>query len=87
MLLARTTFIRWSTVADFTGERGGVYFEAGFALGLGRQVIWTVREDVLDKVHFDNRQYNFIVWKSSGLDKFAERLGLRIEATVGRGPW
>jgi nucleoside 2-deoxyribosyltransferase len=26
-------------VADFTGQRGGVYFEAGFALGLGKPVI------------------------------------------------
>lgn len=28
-------------VADFTGNRGGVYFEAGFAYGLGLPVIWT----------------------------------------------
>lgn len=73
-------------VADFTGERGGVYFEAGFALGLGRQVVWTVREDFLSKVHFDNRQYNFLVWKSDDLPDFQRRLQLRIEATIGRGP-
>ena len=73
-------------VADFTGERGGVYFEAGFALGLGIPVIWTVRDDALSKVHFDNRQYNFIVWKPEDLPDFARRLQLRIEATIGRGP-
>lgn len=73
-------------VADFTGERGGVYFEAGFAMGLGRPVIWTVREDYLSKIHFDNRQYNFIVWKPEDLPDFAKRLQLRIEATIGRGP-
>lgn len=73
-------------VADFTGERGGVYFEAGFAMGLGLPVIWTVREDALAKVHFDNRQYNFIVWKTEDLSDFARRLQLRIEATIGRGP-
>jgi hypothetical protein len=73
-------------VADFTGERGGVYFEAGFAMGLGRPVIWTVREDFLPKIHFDNRQYNFIVWKPDDLSDFAKRLQLRIEATIGRGP-
>jgi hypothetical protein len=28
-------------VADFTGHRQGVYFEAGFALGLGKTVIWS----------------------------------------------
>ena len=32
-------------VADFTGVRGGVYFEAGFAMGLNMPVIWTCRND------------------------------------------
>ncbi len=27
-------------IADFTNQRNGVYFEAGFMLGLGRTVIW-----------------------------------------------
>jgi hypothetical protein len=43
-------------VCDFTEQRAGVYFEAGFGLGLGKQVIWTVHKDHLNKVHFDNRQ-------------------------------
>lgn len=32
-------------VADITGARPGVYFEAGFALGLGIPVIWTCNEN------------------------------------------
>lgn len=32
-------------VCDLTGYRGGVYFEAGFAYGLGIPVIYTCRED------------------------------------------
>jgi nucleoside 2-deoxyribosyltransferase len=82
------THIRRSrfVVADFTGQRGGVYFEAGFALGLGRPVIWTVRSDALHDVHFDNRQYNFLQWNLNDLDDLCERLQYRIEATVGRGP-
>lgn len=32
-------------VADFTGDRGGVYYEAGFAHGLGKKVIFTCRDD------------------------------------------
>ena len=32
-------------VADFTGNREGVYFEAGFAHGLGIPVIYTCRKD------------------------------------------
>lgn len=67
-------------IADFTGHRGGVYFEAGYALGLGIPVIWTCREDELEKTHFDTRQYNHIVWKDEK-DLF-EKLKRRIEATI-----
>ena len=73
-------------VADFTVDRGGIYFEAGLAMGLAKQVVWTVREDALAEVHFDNRQYNFVVWKPEQLDQLAVRLKNRIEATIGRGP-
>ena len=73
-------------VADFTGGRGGVYFEAGLALGQGKPVIWVVREDELNSIHFDNRQYCFITWKPGELPKLRRDLHLRIEATIGKGP-
>ena len=44
-------------IADFTGHRGGVYFEAGLAMGLGLPVIWLCRKDDLEKTHFDTRQH------------------------------
>jgi nucleoside 2-deoxyribosyltransferase len=69
-------------VADFTGQRGGVYFEAGFAMGLGIPLIWTCREDEVDKLHFDTRQYNHIVW--SDADDLRQKLQYRIEATHPR---
>lgn len=67
-------------IADFTGHRGGVYFEAGFALGLGIPVIWTCRDTDINSTHFDTRQYNHIVWKDSS--DLKEKLIARIEATV-----
>ncbi len=73
-------------VADFTGDRGGVYFEAGYALGMGLPVIWTIHEDELPKVHFDTRQYSFILWNRSDLEKFRSNLKNRIIATIGKGP-
>jgi hypothetical protein len=51
-------------VADVTQHKRGVYFEAGYALGLGLPVIWCVRKDHLKKVHFDTRQFNHIDWKT-----------------------
>jgi len=71
-------------VADFTGHRGGVYFEAGFALGLDLPVIWCCRKDHLAELHFDIRQYNCIDWETP--DELSMRLQNRIEATIGKGP-
>ncbi len=71
-------------VSDFTGSRGGVYYEAGFAHGLGLPVIFMCREG--DELHFDVRQYNCIFWSSDKLDEARERLKNRILATLGQGP-
>ena len=67
-------------VADVTLQRPGVYFEAGFAMGLGRAVIWSCREDDLKNVHFDTRQYNHIVWKDPS--NLRTQLTDRIKATI-----
>lgn len=76
-------------VSDFTqgetGARGGVYYEAGFAHGLNIPVIFTCRKDALDKVHFDTRQYNHIVWETP--EELCEKLSQRISATIGDGPF
>ncbi len=71
-------------VADFTGHRGGVYFEAGFAMGLGLPVFWTCRRDDLANLHFDIRQYNCIDWVDT--TDLAARLTRHIEAIIGPGP-
>ena len=62
--------------------RGGVYYEAGLAHGLGKPVIWTCRKDLLDHVHFDTRQYNFITWETGKEDRLREELALRIRAVM-----
>jgi hypothetical protein len=49
-------------VADVTHQRPGVYFETGYALALGKTVIWSCKEDDFENVHFDARQYPHIVW-------------------------
>lgn len=67
-------------VADFTGQRGGVYFEAGYAMGLGKQVIWTCRQDHLHELHFDTRQYSHIVWETE--EELFQKLFNRIRATI-----
>ncbi len=74
-------------VADLTGKNAGAYFEAGFAMGLGKPVIWTCQQAEIDggNVHFDTRQYSIVSWEPDRFDDFAQRLTQRIEATLGRG--
>lgn len=71
-------------VADVTGQRPGVYYEAGFAEGLGIPVVWCVREDELAKIHFDTRQFRHVVWKQSA--DLREQLSEMIGAVIGPGP-
>ena len=75
-------------VADFTCEpekpRGGVYFEAGFAMALGIPVIWTCKESSIADLHFDTRQYNHIAWDEP--TDLYNKLKARIGAVIGDGP-
>ena len=73
-------------VADFTGHRGGVYFEAGFALGLGIPLFWTCRESDKDDRHFDIEHYSTIFWKETELEELARQLKSKIESVLGKGP-
>jgi nucleoside 2-deoxyribosyltransferase len=67
-------------VADFTGARSGVYFEAGFAMGLGKPVVWTCRRDWIEKLHFDTRQFNHILWDH--VTDLREKLRNRVNGVI-----
>ena len=75
-------------VADFTqgpdGARGGVYYEAGFARGLGLPVIFTCRQDCLGTLHFDTSHYNHLIWDDHS--ELRAKLRNRILAAIGQGP-
>ncbi len=69
-------------VADFTGQRQSVYFEAGFARGLGREVIWCCRDDELKNLHFDIKHLGHVVWTTPG--DLRQRLADSIRANLIR---
>ena len=74
-------------IADFTSKpnepRGGVYYEAGFAHGLGLPVIWTCQSKLIDDLHFDTRQYRHIDWDRNNLQDFYNRIYDSIGANIG----
>lgn len=72
-------------VADFTGNRNGVYFEAGFGRGLGIPVITSCKETHLSEAHFDAQQLNHLLWESPV--ELHDKLYHRIMAMLGMGPY
>jgi hypothetical protein len=52
-------------VADVTGARPAVYYEAGLAEGLGKSVVWTCRRDKAGEMCFDTRQFRHILFDRS----------------------
>jgi len=50
-------------VAEFTHNNPGVYYEAGFAKGLGKSVFHIIDEDHTSELHFDIKQVNYKTWK------------------------
>lgn len=67
-------------IADFTEHRNSVYFEAGYALGMGIPVIWTCQKGHEKNLSFDTRQYPHIIWDDS--EDLKKRLINRIKVLI-----
>jgi hypothetical protein len=53
-------------IADFTEQKRGVYFEAGYALGRGLNLIYSCdEEDFKNNSHFDVNHYPHILYKNA----------------------
>lgn len=73
-------------IADLTHENAGAYWEAGYAEGLGKPVIYTcekkVFEDSKSKPHFDTNHHLTVLWEASNPENAAEELKATIRATL-----
>lgn len=67
-------------IADFTLHRNGVYFESGFALGLGKPVIYLCRKDEFEKAHFDIKPLQHIIYETE--DELTKKLIDKIKAWI-----
>jgi hypothetical protein len=67
-------------ISDFTEQKDGVYFEAGYALGRGLKVIYTCHQDWFKQSHFDTSHFPHIIYKDP-TDLYA-KLKLKIEAWI-----
>lgn len=70
-------------LADLTNENRGAYWEAGFAEGLGKPVIYLCKKSDFEKMktHFDTEHHLTIKWDEKDLKKAEEELKATIRAT------
>jgi predicted RNA-binding Zn-ribbon protein involved in translation (DUF1610 family) len=71
-------------IVDLTQENRGAYWEAGFAEGLGKPVIYTCEHSYFtDKgTHFDTNHHHTIVWRPDDASGAAANLKDTIRATL-----
>jgi nucleoside 2-deoxyribosyltransferase len=67
-------------IADFTEQKDGVYFEAGYALGRGLKVIYTCQKTDFENSHFDTNHFPHIIYET--VEELREKLIKKIEAWV-----
>lgn len=75
-------------VVDVSFPNYGAYYEAGYAQGLGKEVIVCCKKSVFDgnestsRPHFDISQKAMIIWNNE--EELVQKLARRIDATVGK---
>lgn len=77
-------------ICDLTHQNKGAYWEAGYAEGLGRPVIYICEEESFkrEKPHFDTNHQEFFKWKKGDEDsikKFVDQLQDKIRVTIPLG--
>lgn len=63
-------------IADLTHENAGAYWEAGFAEGLGKPVLYICEGEKFEKekTHFDTNHCTTVPWRTGGEAEFVQEL-------------
>jgi len=71
-------------ISDLTHSNPGAYWEAGYAEGLGKPVIYTCKKQIFDKqsTHFDTNHHLTVLWEPEKLDAATAELKATIRATL-----
>lgn len=71
-------------VAELTHDNAGAYWEAGYAEGLGKPVIYICEKEKFEfsKTHFDTNHHLTIIWDKDNMPKAGEDLKATIRATL-----
>jgi hypothetical protein len=63
-------------IADLTHENAGSYWEAGYAEGLGKPVLYICERSKFEvkKTHFDTNHCTTVLWDTAGVEPFVDNL-------------
>lgn len=71
-------------IADLTDKNNGAYWEAGYAEGLGKPVIYMCEESVFEarEIHFDTNHHQTIIWHIDDQKNAGDSLKATIRCTI-----
>lgn len=72
-------------LVDLTHDNSGAYWEAGYAEGLGKPVLYICKKSVFDErgTHFDTNHCTTVMWDVDKPDKFSEELKATLRRSLG----
>ena len=75
-------------IADLTHDNHGAYWEAGYAEGLGKPVIYICERTKFDNegTHFDTNHCTTVLWSKDDPEGFGEKLVATLRRSLDRSP-
>ena len=76
-------------VADLTHDNRGAYWEAGFAEGLGKPVIYICNKEHFNNgrgTHFDTNHYTTVQWSPDDVESFCQELSATLRRSLDGSP-
>jgi len=72
-------------LVDLTHANEGAYWEAGYAEGLGKPVLYLCNREVFDEkgTHFDTNHCTTVLWDATAPDPFTEELKATLRRSLG----
>ena len=76
-------------IADLTHNNHGAYWEAGFAEGLGKPVIYICNKEKFENgsgTHFDTNHYTTVLWSQNDVESFCRELSATLRRSLDGSP-
>ena len=75
-------------IADLTHDNSGAYWEAGYAEGLGKPVVYICEQEKFEerKTHFDTNHCTTVMWSKSEDSNFEEELVSTLRRSLNKPP-